>query len=772
MPLSPDAQTQAEEVLNKIATEQVLARPGSDEGLIPAYALLTEWRDVIESEPVLSEGVTVLMRELDELLDSAEPFDEKSLKALSDFVVWAQLALRQLTAGEPPDPFDLVLEKEVAAQTEAEIASGAEAAVVAQHADDDLPEAPETPVAPEAAAPRTPDTTSADEQASVAAETDVLLAPNLAEDAEILAEFRTEATEHLEAIESNVLTLEQEPEEPESLRTLFRAFHTIKGVAGFLHLTPIQALAHEVETLLDHARNGKLTIDTTMVTLILESRDVIQALVGQVARALDEGVMPETVIPVAHLIVRARQASAAGLAVARGEPTPLATAAAAPPPPAPIAPGTPPPGEPPAETLPATSRETAPAPAKAAPSPGGNGTRSVAQTQATIRVNTGKLDNLMDMVGELVIVQSQLSESARREQAAMTDNAPMQRNLQQLARITKELQHTSMALRMIPIKSTFQKMGRIVRDVANNLGKEVSFTTSGDDTELDRNMVELLNDPLVHMMRNSVDHGLEAPEAREAVGKPRTGKVELKAYHMGGSIVIELNDDGAGIDPQKILAKARDRGLVEEGRDYTPQEAYQFLFAAGFSTAAKLSDVSGRGVGLDVVRKNIEGMRGTVEIESELGKGTTFKIKLPLTMAIIDGLLVQVGNDRFIIPTTAVNVALRPERKQLSTVKGKAEILDLRGKTIVLQRLHRLFHVEGAIEDPCEAIVVIIEHLGVPTALMVDQMLSKQEVVIKNLGALLHGIQGVAGGAILGDGTIALILDPASLVALGRKTKA
>jgi two-component system chemotaxis sensor kinase CheA len=375
-----------------------------------------------------------------------------------------------------------------------------------------------------------------------------------------------------------------------------------------------------------------------------------------------------------------------------------------------------------------------------------------------VRVNTEKLDSLMDVVGELVIVQSQLVESSRA--SAGEEGSPLQRNISQLSRISKDLQHTAMSLRMIPIKPIFQKMERLARDLAREMDKKVHFQTSGEDTELDRTVVEEIGDPLVHMVRNALDHGLDTTAQRIASGKPETGTVHLCAYHRGSNIVIELSDDGRGIDPERILRKAIEKGVVTPGTVLSKEETLALIFAPGFSTAEKVTAVSGRGVGMDVVRRNIEKLRGKIEIESEVGKGSTFRIKLPLTMAIIDGLVVRVGADRFILPSTSVQMALRPARENLVTVHGTGEVLDFRGRILPLHRLHRRFGIPGAVEQPWEAIVVIVEHSGKTSALLVDEMISKQEVVIKSLGSYLQGLPGVAGGAILGDGNIALILDP------------
>ncbi|HLP25350.1 MAG TPA: chemotaxis protein CheA, partial [Acidobacteriota bacterium] len=379
----------------------------------------------------------------------------------------------------------------------------------------------------------------------------------------------------------------------------------------------------------------------------------------------------------------------------------------------------------------------------------------------TVRVNTEKLDSLMDVVGELVIVQSQLIESAR---GITEENSAMQRNVAQLSRIAKELQHTAMSLRMIPIKPTFQKMERLSRDLARNFGKKVHFQVSGEDTELDRTVVEEIADPMVHMVRNALDHGLEQPDVRVAAGKPEQGTVHLSAYHQGSNIVIELQDDGRGIDPDKIFKKAVEKGILPANASLTREECFALIFAPGFSTAEKVTAVSGRGVGMDVVKRNIEKLRGKIEISSEVGKGSTFKIKLPLTMAIIDGLVVRVGTDKFILPSTSVQMAMRPPKEAITTVHGTGEVLELRGKILPLHRLHRRFGIPADATQPWDGIVVIVEHSGKVSALLVDEMVSKQEVVIKNLGAFMQGLPGVAGGAILGDGNIALILDPASLL--------
>lgn len=714
MPISPDQLASIEVTVNRLAAEAVLAMPGRDDGLIPAYSLLGDLRDLCGSVDVLREPVAALLGDLEKLLDAAQPFNDGAIARLRRLVEWLPVAAGAAKASQSVPPFVPV--------------SGA---------------------------------------SDKAGTNDVLLALNLEENRELLAEFYAESVEHLQQIEAALLALEQQPDEPEALNSIFRAFHTIKGNAGFLGLVPMHTLAHEVESLLDLARNQKLRLSSAIITEILRSRDALQALTHQVACALEKGQLPAQIVPVSHLIVAVKKLALA--AETSAEPEEIS----APEPEAPaletgvaeMDPESAPEIAPAMAIVPEASSPTAvpfaPAGRPRAPTPNATTGSKPNASSATVRVNTEKLDSLMDVVGELVIVQSQLIETSRQYGG---DGSPLHRNVGQLSRITKELQHTAMSLRMIPIKPTFQKMERLSRDLARDCGKKVAFLTSGEDTELDRTVVEEMADPLVHMVRNALDHGLEPPAERLKLGKPESGILHLKAYHQGSNIVVELQDDGRGIDPAKVLAKARRQGLVPENVQLTLDETVNLIFLPGFSTAEKVTSVSGRGVGMDVVKRNIEKLRGKIEITSEPGRGSTFKIKLPLTMAIIDGLVVRVGEDRFILPSTSVQMALRPARENISTVHGQGEVLDLRGKMVPIHRLHRLFEIAAQAQNPWDGIVVIVEASGKISALLVDEMVSKQEVVIKNLGSYMQGLPGVAGGAILGDGNIALILDPGSLL--------
>lgn len=677
-----------DDACNRLASETVLAQAGSDEGLIPAYSLLSDIAESVAADPVLTAPVGEVRAKLDRLLDAALPFDDASLGALRRLAGWLGKAVDALRGEQPPPPWS-------------EAPAGAAAVAHETHGGD------------------THDAEGYVEQ---------MLDLNLEENAELLTEFHAEAIDHLSQIESSLLVLDDEPDDRDALNQIFRSFHTIKGVSGFLHLTPMHILTHEVESLLDLARTGRLRLTPTIITAILRSRDAVKTMVDQITAALEHGRLPEAVVPVGHLIAAVKALAVPGGAEVALPPPPVAVATAEP-----------------SAAQPAATAAVQP---------------TVSST--TVRVNTEKLDAMMNVVGELVIVQSQIAESSR---DSGNQDTPLARNISQLGRITKELQRNAMSLRLMPIKPTFQKMERLARDLSRDFGKRVAFHTSGEDTEVDRTVVEEIADPLVHMVRNSLDHGLEPTADRVAAGKPEQGQLSLKAYNQGSSIVIELADDGRGIDPDRILAKAIERGVVDASANLTRDEVLQLIFAPGFSTAEKVTAVSGRGVGMDVVKRNIERLRGKVDIDTEPGKGTTFRILLPLTTAIIDGLIVRVGADRFILPSTSVQMALRPTSDGLARVHGTGEVFDHRGRIIPVRRLHRQFHIPGAIERPEDGILVILGTQDRVTALLVDELVGKQEVVIKNLGGFLAELAGVAGGAILGDGNIALILDPGTLLA-------
>ncbi|MBU0909948.1 MAG: chemotaxis protein CheA, partial [Proteobacteria bacterium] len=385
---------------------------------------------------------------------------------------------------------------------------------------------------------------------------------------------------------------------------------------------------------------------------------------------------------------------------------------------------------------------------------------------AAIKVDINKLDGLVNAVGELVIMQAMVRHNPL---IAGLSDPKLNKDFSQLTRITTELQKTAMSMRMVPIRQTFQKMTRLVRDLSKKTGKLVNLVMDGEETEIDRNMVDSIYDPLVHMIRNSVDHGVQVPDERLKRGKPEAGTVRLSAYQKGGNIIIEIADDGEGVNTEKIRSKALERGLIQAGGSYSDHEINNLIFLPGFSTADKITDVSGRGVGMDVVKKGVEKLRGRVDLQSTPGEGSLFLIHLPLTLAIIDGIVVGVGSERYIIPTIAIRESMRPKMENYNTVQGKGETLLVRDSLLPIIRLYHVFGVAEACTDIGQGIAVVVENEGRQRALLVDELLGKQEVVIKSLGGYMKDIKGVAGGTILGDGRVGLILDLAGLISVSEE---
>jgi two-component system chemotaxis sensor kinase CheA len=556
--------------------------------------------------------------------------------------------------------------------------------------------------------------------------------PSIAQDPELMADFIVEAREHLSAIESTLLILEQDAQNLEAIHAAFRSFHTIKGLAGFLELNEVRDVAHEVETVLDRARQGELSITPAVIDVVLASTDYLAAWVDYLEQRPAAG-PPENLLRPQTLLERIHH-------LLSGQPTAGAPTAAPPPPPHP-APA-------PAHSAERADSETPPQ-------------RASRQVEAKslnrlVKVDTEKLDYLVDMVGELVIAQSLV----RHDPDLHVEQRPrLARNLSQLARITDEIQRTAMSMRMIPIGGLFQKMARLVRDLTRKFGKQAQLETFGEDVELDRNIVEELGDPLMHMIRNAVDHGIEPAAERAAAGKPPTATIQLRASHQSGQILIQVADDGRGLNRRRILDKAVHNGLIAPDATLSDAEVWNLIFHPGFSTAEQLSDVSGRGVGMDVVKRHIQKLRGSIDIDSTPGQGTTFTLRLPLTLAIIDGLVVGVGEERFIVPIFSVREMLRPSPGMVSTVENRAEVVLVREQLLPVVRLYERFGIPPKTQHPEQSVFVIAEADGKPFCLMVDELIGKQEVVIKSLGPLFQHLAGIAGGAILGDGRVGLILD-------------
>ncbi len=600
---------------------------------------------------------------------------------------------------------------------------------------------------------------------AVAAQSDALVLPDDI-DVDLLRDFIAESRDWIDGAEAALLALEHDPDDEESINTVFRAFHTIKGTAGFMGLSGISNFAHHAESLLSRVRDREIAFEGNCANLSLRATDMLATMLVSVEEALDGGSLevPEEHDALMQALIRLEQGDVAGsLAALEGSASGSEHDAT------PVDPRS-------SDRLQGEQRQDDQRQDDQRQGDRRQGDRRQGDrrqgerrqdgdAERSVRVRTERLDRLIDMVGELVIAQSMISQDpsllSGRDQVLGVKVA-------HAAKLVRDLQDLTMSMRMVPLKPTFQKLARLVRDLAQKAGKQVELVTEGEETEIDRNMVDIVGDPLVHMVRNAIDHGLETPAERLAVGKSATGTLRLRAYHAGANVCVDLEDDGRGLNRTKILDRARERGLVANDKHLSDSEAFELIFAPGFSTADAVTDLSGRGVGMDVVKRNVESLRGRIDIASEAGQGSTFSIRLPLTLAITDGMLVRVGGERYIVPTTAIHMSFRPERSTLSTVNGRGEVVLLRDELMPIIRVHRLFDIQGAVADPAEGILMIVGDQEKRTAILVDELLGQHQLVVKSLGGNLGVVPGVSGAAILGDGRVGLILDVVGLVALAR----
>lgn len=420
----------------------------------------------------------------------------------------------------------------------------------------------------------------------------------------------------------------------------------------------------------------------------------------------------------------------------------------------------------------ATSATSEPEAVKAAPKPSAKPAAKSADAKApkqegSIRVDLSKIDQMVNLVGELVITQSMLSQfgeqaeqsSENSQEANMEWVDKLKEGLTHLERHTRELQESVMNIRMLPVSFAFNRMPRIVHDVSQKLGKQIELVMEGEGTELDKTMLEQLTDPLVHIVRNSIDHGIESPAVRAAAGKPEKGTVKMAAFHQGGNILIQITDDGAGIDYRRIEAKAIEKGVIDEDHNLNKDEIVDLIFHAGFSTAEVVSDISGRGVGMDVVRRNIRGLGGSVDVKTTIGEGSVFTIRLPLTLAILDGQLCSVGSQTYVFPLISIIESIQVDKSHVKGIAGETELYKLRDSYIPVIRLHKKLGVKDAQEDLSDGLLVVVEDAGQRAGIFVDDLLGQQQVVIKSLESNFMKIEGIAGATILGDGTVSLILD-------------
>jgi two-component system, chemotaxis family, sensor kinase CheA len=590
------------------------------------------------------------------------------------------------------------------------------------------------------------------------------------QDASLLQDFLTECEELLEHLDQNLVTLESAPDDSELLNQIFRAFHTIKGTSGFMGFQHVVALTHQAEDLLNLMRKRERKVTRRAMDVLLNVLDQLRHMfadirqgttreysLGELLGRLKQLMEPETpsgqeppgdrpmlgeILVAEGAISHAERREALQEAIESGQKLghvliekQLAT---------------------PGQVREALNKQAA--------------AGEVKETARTIRVDVMKLDELVNLTGELVLERNRITQltrdyASRRFSEEQFEGA-LGQSSSRLSFITEELQAASLKTRMVPIDVVFRKFPRMVRDLSNTLGKEVNLVVRGEDTELDRTIIEEISDPLVHLIRNSLDHGIESPAIREANKKPRKGTLRLEARPEGDFILVLVTDDGGGINPERVAAKAVARGIVTRERADTMErrEILDLIFLPGFSTAEKTSDVSGRGVGMDVVRTNMKKLNGTVGLDSELGRGTTITLKLPLTLAILPVLLVRVGEDTYALPLRSVMEILRVDESQVHASEG-GEILHVRDQIIPLGRVARLLRQDQKKKATDGRLRVVVLQLGEQKmGLVVDDFLGQEETVIKPLGAQLGHIPGVAGGTISGEGNIRLILDPAGLV--------
>lgn len=572
---------------------------------------------------------------------------------------------------------------------------------------------------------------------------------SISEDQELLEGFLSEATELLEKIDDDLVTLEQTPGDMDLLNRIFRSIHTVKGAASFLEFELLVKVTHKTEDVLNRLRRGELTLTPQIMDVILEAVDLVKVLTNDIK---NEDIKER---PISGIIDRL----VAVVLTADSEPE----------------------AEKPAEKHSLSEPDPPPVIEKAQTVT----VQAVAENaelktkgeeltdKSTVRVDVKRVDDLMNQVGELVLERNrmmQLATDYRNETNMAVFGDELAKLSKRMNFVTSELQMQVLKMRLIPVGNVFKKFPRIVRNLARDLEKKVDLRVFGEETELDRSVVDEIGDPLIHLLRNAMDHGLETPEERSAAGKPVTGTVVLSAHHEGNQIIISIKDDGRGIDCDKVAAKALEKGLVtpDQLACISQREIFDLLFLPGFSTKEAASDLSGRGVGMDVVKTNIKKLNGIIEIRSEKGLGSEFILKLPLTLAIIQSLLVQVAAETYSIPLASVLETLRVKEKDFHTIGGR-KVLKLNNSVLPLLDLATLFNVsrEQNCSDFCYIVVVGVaeKRLG----LVVTRLLGQQEVAIKSLGIYLADVPGIAGSTIMGDGRVALIIDPSKLIDLNDK---
>ena len=590
---------------------------------------------------------------------------------------------------------------------------------------------------------------------------------------ELIEAFITESLDLIADAEDAMLALETDPEDTEAIAKIFRAFHTVKGTSTFLELNLIAEIGHHAESLLSRVRDAEIRYSGGYADLSLQTLDMLKILILSVQDGLQGKPLfkPEGYDELFHILQDPEKNGISAddneepdvrvgdILVARDKIERQAM-----------------------EDI-AEEQHGLPIGSAIVKSDKGTNVTNVAQalrtqkriqsnsskstTESSVRVPIERLDRFVDMVGELVVNHSMVSQDE-----IVLKHHELQKKVSITAKIVRELQNMSMAMRMVPLKETFRKMTRLVRDLSKRIGKKITFITEGEETEIDRNMVNIINDPLMHLVRNAVDHGIETPEIRESMNKEPHGTIHLCAYHAAGNVVVEIRDNGKGLDREAIIAKAIEKGLVKNDliKDGEDEDIYNLIFEAGFSTTETVSDISGRGVGMDVVKRNLEDVNGQIEIKSTPGAGSIFKLSLPLTLAIIDGMVVKVGGQRYVIPTISIVRSVQPKSGDINTVLNRGEMMQLPDRLLPIIRLAQLFEIEDDHPDLIGAIIVIVEYDNKQAGLLIDELIGSQQIVIKTMGEALGNIPGISGSAIMPDGRVGLILDVGGLVKLANMT--
>lgn len=586
------------------------------------------------------------------------------------------------------------------------------------------------------------------------------------EDQELLEGFLAETTELLEKLDDDLVALEKSSGDDDLLNRIFRSIHTVKGASSFLGFDLLVKVTHKTEDVLNRLRKGELNVTPEIMDVVLEATDLVKVLVNDIkAGELQEREVDGTIAKLLPLlsesvVVQPVEAPASDVA-----PEPAAQADGSPGPvsePAPKQESAPVPVAKPAAEV-APPKKSAPPPKPA------DGKSEDLSDNSTVRVDVKRLDDLMNQVGELVLERNRMIQINQNLQQGDINKPDFNEEFGKLTKrmnfVTSELQMQVLKMRMLPVEKVFKKFPRIVRSIARDLGKEVDLQVFGEETELDRSVVDEIGDPLIHLIRNAMDHGLETPDERVAAGKPRVGSLVLSAVHEGNQIIISIKDDGRGIDTDRVGRKAVEKGLISEEQlaAMSQRELFDLIFLPGFSTKEKASDLSGRGVGMDVVKTNIKKLNGLIEIKSERGCGSEFILRLPLTLAIIQSLLVEAEGEVYSIPLSSVLETLRVDQRQFHIIGGQ-EVLKLRDMVLPLVRLEKVFNIARRYERDDFCYVVVVGAADKRMGLVVTRLVGQQEVAIKSLGNYLAKIPGIAGSTILGDGCVALIVDPVGLI--------